>query len=434
MNFMRRALALDRAHSASASRMPPRDAVPSEAGDRSRRSGRRKRCASRPPPGGMARVPTCGMSEPSPDGRGGGGDGGPQARRGATSSSPAAPDAEAAPAARNVVLLCNPLARGRWRALADVLDSPEARLVRRIVTDEIDDLGAALATLGQRVDLLCIYGGDGTVFGVLNQLALQGERPPRLAIIGGGTMNVTARACGMGRSPVANFRTVMRAYLADRLTWREIPLLSIADGAQTRVGFIFSLGPIVRLLAQYELGRKGAAAAAVLAARGFGDAVLGFGGGSVSLEELRARVRCDGVALPYLRYAAIFCNTTGMVNPYVRPFLGERDRESFHFLAYAASSRSVAVLAPLLARGHLPLDPHLLRSPVSSWRRAVLSYLGGGQLPADPRYVNHPARAVSIETDEPHYTIDGEILATGGRTLEVRLGPPVRAVIVDAHG
>jgi len=53
----------------------------------------------------------------------------------------------------DVVVLCNPLAGGRWRNLADVLDGPDARLVRRIVTDEIDDVGEAIAGLGRRVKL-----------------------------------------------------------------------------------------------------------------------------------------------------------------------------------------------------------------------------------------------------------------------------------------
>lgn len=60
--------------------------------------------------------------------------------------------------AKDVVLLCNPQAGGRWRVLADVLDSEEARAVHRIVTDEIDDVRGAISELGPRVTLLCIYG------------------------------------------------------------------------------------------------------------------------------------------------------------------------------------------------------------------------------------------------------------------------------------
>ena len=60
--------------------------------------------------------------------------------------------------AKDVALLCNPQAGGRWRALAEVLDSPEAKGVRRIVTDDIEDVREALTSVGQRAKLLCIYG------------------------------------------------------------------------------------------------------------------------------------------------------------------------------------------------------------------------------------------------------------------------------------
>ena len=61
------------------------------------------------------------------------------------------------------MLLCNPSAGGRWRELADILDSDEARYARRILTDSIEDIGPALADLGRSTHLVCIYGGDGTI-------------------------------------------------------------------------------------------------------------------------------------------------------------------------------------------------------------------------------------------------------------------------------
>ena len=150
---------------------------------------------------------------------------------------------------KDVVLLCNPRAGGRWRALADVLDSPEAKLARRIVTDEIDDIQRAIADVGQRIKLLCVYGGDGTIQRVIDDLLRPNGDPvetrhlPQLAILGGGTMNVTARWCGMRDEPGDNFRAVMRAYQADRLLYREVPLLAVTLGGKTRYGFTFGAGP-----------------------------------------------------------------------------------------------------------------------------------------------------------------------------------------------
>src|SRR5678815_1375834 len=87
-----------------------------------------------------------------------------------------------------VVLICNPRAGGRWKALAGILDSEEARHVRRIVTDSVEDIAHAVAELGQDAKLLCIYGGDGTIQRVLDRLAPDAHEHIRLALLGGGTM------------------------------------------------------------------------------------------------------------------------------------------------------------------------------------------------------------------------------------------------------
>lgn len=332
---------------------------------------------------------------------------------------------------RRVALLCNPRAGGRWKVLAEVLDSPEAQLVRRIVTDDIDDVRTALAELGRRTDLLCIYGGDGTVFRVLNELAANGREPlPRIALLGGGTMNVTSRACGMRRSPAENFREVIRAYRADRATWREIPLLAVDDGEARHFGFTFGVGPVIRILADYESGKKGVPRALQTVARSAVAAVAGHDPAG-TLREMTAEITADGEVLPYGHYSAVFCNTTGTINPYVRPFVGERSRDSLHFLAYAGSSRSFALLLPFLARGRLPVDPEFFRKPISTFRRGLLSAIGEGELPSDPRYVNHAARGVSVKTDEKHYTIDGEILPLTSGAVSVKLGPVLRMAVLE---
>jgi diacylglycerol kinase family enzyme len=329
--------------------------------------------------------------------------------------------------------LCNPQAGGRWRTLADVLDSDEAKQAHRIVTDEIDDVREAIAGLGQRVKLLCIYGGDGTIYRVINELLRNPKvPPPRMALLGGGTMNVTSAWTGMRRAAGENFRQVIRDYAADRLLWREVPLVAITQKGQTQYGFTFGMGPLVRVLERFENGANKSRAQAVVI--GVKSAI-----GAVSrmprdyqpmLRETEARLTVDGEVLPYERWAAVFTNTTGVINPFVAPFVAERTRESFHFLAYAVSSREFAVMAPLLARGRLPIDPRSLLHPISAWRQALLSLVGRGGLAADPRYVNHPARHVVIETDEPYYTIDGEVFASSDRRFEVRLGPTLHLATI----
>ena len=347
------------------------------------------------------------------------------------------------PKAHDVVLLCNPQAGGRWRALADVLDSVEAKGVRRIVTDEIDDVAAALSDVGQRARLLCIYGGDGTIYHVINQLlSRQGGPMPRLAFLGGGTMNVTGQLCGMSGSPGDNFRRIMRAYMTDHLLWREMPVLSVQHSGGTCYGFTFGMGPLVRILNRYEQGRKGKLAALGIGAQAIAAALgplqLGMGG---LLDQMQASVHVNGERVPYDRYVAVFANTTGMVQRMVAPFVHPRARDNFHFLAYSVSVREFAFNVPKLMRGQLPLDTGSLLSWLVDPRN-LMGLLRGEtkELPADPRYVNHPAQHLRIESPEPVFTLDGEVLpipplAAGtslGPTqgaLDVRLGPSLQLAL-----
>ena len=339
------------------------------------------------------------------------------------------------PGAKDVVLLCNPQAGGRWRGLAEVLDSEEAQHVRRIVTDEIDDVREAIAGVGKRVKLLLIYGGDGTIFHVLAELLKRPDDvPPQIALLGGGTMNVTAGACGMSRSPGENFRHVMRAYLADRLLWKEVPLVAVGQGRDTNYGFTFGVGPLVRILERFESGSKSHLSAVGVAMQSAAGAISSYPRAFAPVvQELRARVIVDDQELPFDRFAALFCNVTGVINPFVTPFVSERGRDRFHFLAYAVSPREFAIMAPLLARGRLPMDPASLLRPVSTWRQALLSLVGEGNFPFDPRYVNHPAHHVVIHTEEKQYTLDGELLPIEGGRVEVRLGPPIRLALLGGR-
>jgi hypothetical protein len=333
--------------------------------------------------------------------------------------------------ADNIVLICNPQAGGRWKQLAGILDSAEAQQVRRVVTDSIEDIGPALVSLSKRVKLVCIYGGDGTIQKILSSTFQNlGEGNPPVCLLGGGTMNVTARWCGWTGSPETNFRRVVQDYLTDKLVTREVPLLEIRQGSRIEYGFTFGAGSIIRILDEYERGLKGGVAAIQIAAK----AVLGawtklFPKFRTLLEPIRAEILADGVLLAADRYTVIFCNTTGHVERGIRPFTRARERETFYVLAYSASAGELAALSPLLATGIVPIDPKSLLRPVSVWKQMALAYFGRGSLPTDPRYVNRTARELEFRSSERVFTIDGEIFESSGEPITLRLGPTLRLAI-----
>ncbi len=340
-------------------------------------------------------------------------------------------DKEVAPEELDIVILCNPQAGGRWKNLAEILDSDEAQHVRRIVTDRIGDIGPALADLGQKTQLLCIYGGDGTIQRILDRLFTElQEEQPQLAFIGGGTMNVAARWCGLGGKPGRNFRDIIKAYKSGQLLLKEVPLLEIRQGDETHYGFTFGMGPLVRILNAYEEGSKGIPAALNIAAKSALSAWTGKPDDfQPILQEMDAEIFLDEERLPYDRWVGGFCNVTGKVHIGVEPFPGPRERESFFTMNYAISKRELVVLLPMLVRGHRPIDAKSLLQPVTAWKRLAMAYLGKEAFPLDPRYINTTARRYEIRTDEPIYTVDGEILHSNGAPISVGLGPTIRVAV-----
>lgn len=335
---------------------------------------------------------------------------------------------EAAKRERDIVLLCNPAAGGRWRELAKILDSPEARQVRRIVTDQIGDIEAALADL-RKERLVCIYGGDGTIQKIVTEMLRRGGLSAPVAFIGGGTMNLAMRWSGWHGTPGDNFGEVIRRDVAGKQLYTEIPLLEIRQGKTVEYGFTWGAGPTIRVLDRYENGRKGKLAALEFASKAVTGALARKPPEFANLlDNMQAEIELDGERLPYSTYVAIFCNVTGMVHIALKPYNHQRTRDTFHALAYASTAREIAVLLPFLAMGKLPVDSTMFLRPVSLTTQFALSYFGRGALAYDPRYINRAAHTMTIRSDEKIFTIDGEIFQSTGEPIEIKLGPSVRVV------
>ena len=325
------------------------------------------------------------------------------------------------------MLLCNPRAGGRWKELAGILDSEEAQYARRIVTDSVEDVALALAELGHEAKLLCIYGGDGTIQRILDRLSPYKHETMQLALLGGGTMNVTSRWCGFSRYPARNFRYVVRAYRTGQLLTREIPVMEIETGEDFHRGFTFGMGPIVRLLDAYEKGRKGKVAAVGMAARAMAAAWLKRPAAfEPLLAQMEADVELDGEPLGYDRLSALFANVTGQINPGVEPFAQKRTRESFHCAAYAVNAREMATALPLLVRGYLPYGVD-----IASWLKRTDN---APRVKPDERYVNRTASNLTVRSNEAIYTVDGEILPVRDDVVSVKLGPMLKLAAGPSAG
>ena len=108
-------------------------------------------------------------------------------------------------------------------------------------------------------DLVCIYGGDRTIYHVINE-ALQLPRSGRSAA----SQAVSARwrndgcdrnEAGMSGTPSDNGRAVISAYRRNADV-SAIPLLRVRTARQGALRFTFGMGPLVRILDRYERGQE----------------------------------------------------------------------------------------------------------------------------------------------------------------------------------
>jgi hypothetical protein len=299
----------------------------------------------------------------------------------------------------------------------------------------VDDIGPAIASLGHEAKLLCVYGGDGTIQRILDRLSPTKRETIHMAFLGGGTMNVTARWCGLSRRPGVNFREVVNAYMSGQLSYREVPLLEVHQGNDLARGFTFGIGPLIRLLDNYEKSKKGRLRAVVHGSRAAAAALTGFPSDYAALlDEMQAEVSIDDEPLPYDRFSVVMANVTGLINPGVTPFVEQRARDTFHCAAYAVPARDFAASLPMLMRGWLPMDVKSLIRPDRLIRRVAKRPPLKQMLPPDERYVNKSADHMVVSTDESFYTIDGEILPSDGTPLTVSLGPHVRLAVSPSLG
>ena len=128
--------------------------------------------------------------------------------------------------------------------------APDRDLVR--LPDSFEKMDAAMEHFRQKkVDVIAINGGDGTVHVALTSMMkiYQGGELPKIAILKGGTMNMTATNLKLRGNPVAIFRRVVKAYKENpNLNCRQISLLKVNG----RYGFIFGSGAVCTFMDLYH--------------------------------------------------------------------------------------------------------------------------------------------------------------------------------------
>ncbi len=146
--------------------------------------------------------------------------------------------------------------RGAGRHLAAVADADDVLLLERSAGQESGPLLAEALAAGVRV--LAVDGGDGTVMRVLTALAdlAPVAHWPALALLPGGSSNVTAADLGLPRRDVATLRALRALARGEEgnLTVVGAPLLSVAGGGLRRPlrGFLWGAAGACDLVREWE--------------------------------------------------------------------------------------------------------------------------------------------------------------------------------------
>ncbi len=195
------------------------------------------------------------------------------------------------------VLIVNPTATSTTSAGRDLLTHAlQSRLELTVEHTRHGGHGGeiAQAAVQDGVDLVVVHGGDGTVSNAVNGiLGRPGQLPtghvPALAIVPGGSANVTARSLGIPPGPVD--ATNQLIWLLDKYgpekNWRRIGLIDCGERwAVLNAGMGVDAEAVAKVEKQREKGRKVTPTRYILAAT---RATLGY-----SRKEPRLTVELPG--------------------------------------------------------------------------------------------------------------------------------------------
>jgi diacylglycerol kinase family enzyme len=270
-------------------------------------------------------------------------------------------------------------------------------------TRSLDDLHRVCEDFHkERIDLLGISGGDGTMHHTLTaMIRAYGDDPlPPVAILRGGTMNTVATSLGIrGETPRLLFELIdkhSRGLPFDTFTRR---LLRVGDA----YGFIFGNGLIYNFLElYYESGNPSPPVAARIVAMGSASAMIGGALARRLYRRVHARVTVDGEVWAREDFGVIAAAVVEQIGLGFKPFYRLHDKPD-HFQILGIHTDVFGFVSEL---------PRIF----------------AGQPMRRDKVIDSLAQHVLMESDEEiGYTVDGDNYVVKGR-LEMGLGPRVTLI------
>ena len=272
-----------------------------------------------------------------------------------------------------------------------------------IASSSLENLHASVQNLKeQKIDIICINGGDGTIHQTVTALfSVYGDGPwPQIAILKGGTMNNIARNIGLPL--LQNAQSMLRSVMegGEFRTVVKHPL--IVD--EKRAGFIYGTSGISAFLEEYYSG--GNPSAVKGAKIGVFSILSALFKGAYASRIFASRpisVNVDDQQGHQDHYTNMGISTLTDIGFYLRPFYHTLKRPDIaHLIAMNCSPLYIVFALPKM----------WLAKPTNS------SYIE-----------DMSGQHISLQfTGEQSYTLDGD-LYPAPNTQRIRVGPPITFIV-----
>ena len=324
-----------------------------------------------------------------------------------------------------VGVVANLRAGGGYQAFQEVLGEIQSYNGRVFyhLPDSVTKLAPVLIDLVEvnKVDLIFVYGGDGTLHKVVDVLIYELERGnisriPPLLPLGGGTQKSLFRWLGWGKGlilhekPIDIFRKAM-ATPFERLPQRRTSPLAISfvnrekGRKETHYGFIFIMGAMNRVIELYDRTDKSVASGLKHIGLATLASVTGFPRSHAELvHQFKAQQRADEKEIPHDDPFVVLCSVTDSLLFGIEPFAGKAESNQFYAASYAVPAPVLGAMVPV------------------EWR--------GWVIPRHSRFFNQPVFSFELTPEtEGTFFVDGDFFANEpGEPLKISLGPEIALV------
>jgi diacylglycerol kinase family enzyme len=266
--------------------------------------------------------------------------------------------------------------------------------VLHIETESSRALPEALGELARaQIDLLVLYGGDGTLQHALTEILSNGESDviPWIAPLRGGRTNMTALDLGVRRDPIAALEHLLRAAADGSLhalcTERAVLRCSSSRGNPVQYGMFFGAGIIPRAIELthriFPTGRsQGVFGASLVTAALIAKTLTRPTQGILTPDKIQILI--DGRPVPEGEFYLTIASSLRRLFMGINPFWG-REPGDVRFTALASRVRRLSRAAPGILRGR-----------------------PGAHVKAENGYTSANAERVELRLD-CGFTVDGEI-------------------------